>query len=70
MSWASKLSKPYRIDSGKDFRLNDFDPASTGRLLRGRPANASSKQSLQERRRVAGLTAACPIIFRRVRQLF
>jgi PPK2 family polyphosphate:nucleotide phosphotransferase len=30
MSWASKLSKPYRIDSGKNFRLKDFDPASTG----------------------------------------
>ena len=32
MSWASKLSKPYRIDSGKNFRLKHFDPASTGRL--------------------------------------
>lgn len=30
MSWASKLSKPYRIDSGKNFRLKDFDPGSTG----------------------------------------
>jgi PPK2 family polyphosphate:nucleotide phosphotransferase len=30
MSWASKLSEPYRIDHGKDFRLKDFDPASTG----------------------------------------
>lgn len=30
MSWASKLSKPYRIESGKGFRLKDFDPASTG----------------------------------------
>ena len=32
MSWASKLSKPYRIDSGKNFRLKYFDPASTGHL--------------------------------------
>ena len=32
MSWASKLSKPYRIDSGKNFRLKDFDPASTGNV--------------------------------------
>lgn len=32
MSWASKLSKPYRIDSGKNFRLKHFDPASTGHL--------------------------------------
>jgi PPK2 family polyphosphate:nucleotide phosphotransferase len=30
MSWASKVSKPYRIDSGKNFRLKDFDPATTG----------------------------------------
>lgn len=30
MSWASKISKPYRIDSGKNFRLKDFDPATTG----------------------------------------
>ena len=29
MSWASKLSKPYRIDHGKKFRLKDFDPAAT-----------------------------------------
>ena len=32
MSWASKLSEPYRIDSGKNFRLKHFDPASTGHL--------------------------------------
>jgi PPK2 family polyphosphate:nucleotide phosphotransferase len=32
MSWASKLSNPYRIDHGKKFRLKDFDPASTGRF--------------------------------------
>jgi PPK2 family polyphosphate:nucleotide phosphotransferase len=30
MSWASKLAKAYRINDGKDFRLKDFDPASTG----------------------------------------
>jgi PPK2 family polyphosphate:nucleotide phosphotransferase len=30
MSWANKLAKPYRINDGKDFRLKDFDPASTG----------------------------------------
>ncbi len=29
MSWASKLSNPYRIDHGKNFRLKDFDPAAT-----------------------------------------
>src|SRR5215471_10677382 len=32
MSWASKLSKPYRIDNGKGFRLKDFDPAATGHI--------------------------------------
>jgi len=30
MSWASKLSDPYRIDHGKKFRLKDFDPADIG----------------------------------------
>ena len=32
MSWASKFSKPYRIDSGKNFRLNRFDPDATAHL--------------------------------------
>jgi PPK2 family polyphosphate:nucleotide phosphotransferase len=32
MSWASKLSKPYRIDHGQKFRLKDFDPASTSHV--------------------------------------
>jgi len=32
MNWASKLSKPYRIESGKGFHLKDFDPESTGHL--------------------------------------
>jgi PPK2 family polyphosphate:nucleotide phosphotransferase len=40
MSWASKLSKPYRIDNGKNFRLKDFDPAATG--------NFRSKEHAQE----------------------
>jgi PPK2 family polyphosphate:nucleotide phosphotransferase len=30
MSWASKLADPYRIDNGKNFRMKDFDPTSTG----------------------------------------
>lgn len=30
MSWASKLVKPYRIEDGKNFKLKDFDPATTG----------------------------------------
>ncbi|HUK47906.1 MAG TPA: polyphosphate kinase 2 family protein [Terriglobales bacterium] len=32
MSWASKLSDPYRIDHGKKFRLKDFDPADIGQF--------------------------------------
>lgn len=30
MSWAAKLSAPYRVDHGKKFRLKDFDPEDTG----------------------------------------
>jgi PPK2 family polyphosphate:nucleotide phosphotransferase len=33
MSWASKLSKPYRVEHGKKFRLKDYDPADTAKLL-------------------------------------
>lgn len=40
MSWASKLSDPYRVDHGKKFRLKDFDPAST--------AHVHSKKHAQE----------------------
>ena len=40
MSWASKLSDPYRINHGKKFRLKDFDPAST--------AHVHSKEHEQE----------------------
>lgn len=40
MSWASKLSNPYRINHGKKFRLKDFDPAST--------AYVHSKEQAQE----------------------
>ena len=32
MSWAHKLSKPYRIEHGKKFRLKDFDAADTGNI--------------------------------------
>jgi PPK2 family polyphosphate:nucleotide phosphotransferase len=32
MSWASKYSKPYRVEHGKKFRLKDHDPADTARL--------------------------------------
>jgi len=52
MSWASKLSKPYRIDSGKDFRLNDFDPASTGNVRSKEHAKELLERSIAE---MAGL---------------
>jgi PPK2 family polyphosphate:nucleotide phosphotransferase len=32
MSWASKFSKPYRVDQGKKFRLKSYDPADTAKL--------------------------------------
>ena len=40
MSWANKLSDPYRINHGKKFRLKNFDPAST--------AHVHSKEHAQE----------------------
>jgi|SRR5271166_4485792 len=32
MSWASKLSKPYRIDDGAKFRFKDFDAGDTAHI--------------------------------------
>ena len=32
MSKAAKLSRPYRVESGKKFRLKDYDPGDTGGL--------------------------------------
>jgi PPK2 family polyphosphate:nucleotide phosphotransferase len=40
MSWASKLSDPYRVNHGNKFRLKDLDPAST--------AHVHSKEHAQE----------------------
>jgi len=48
MSWASKLSKPYRIDHGKNFRLTDFDPATTGHLRSKEHAKELLEQSITE----------------------
>src|SRR5258708_4975944 len=48
MSWASKLSKPYRIDHGKSFRLKDFDPATTGHLRSKEHAKELLGQSVAE----------------------
>lgn len=32
MTWAAKLTKPYRIEKGRGFQLKDFDPADTGTI--------------------------------------
>src|ERR1700687_6478906 len=32
MSWASKLAKHFRVDSGKKFHLKDYDPGDTEKL--------------------------------------
>jgi PPK2 family polyphosphate:nucleotide phosphotransferase len=32
MSWASKLTKRYQVEHGKNFRLKNFDPGDTGHL--------------------------------------
>jgi PPK2 family polyphosphate:nucleotide phosphotransferase len=50
MSWASKLSEPYRIDHGKDFRLKDFDPASTGHFRSKEQAQGLLEQGIYEMR--------------------
>ena len=39
-----KLAKAYRVDSGKHFRLKDFDPAECG----GRSAKEHADEALQE----------------------
>jgi PPK2 family polyphosphate:nucleotide phosphotransferase len=48
MSWASKLSKPYRIDHVKNFRLKDFDSATTGHLRSKEHAKELLEQSIAE----------------------
>src|SRR5579863_2041576 len=48
MSWTSKLSKPYRIDHGKNFRLKDFDPAATAHIHSKPQAEKLLAQSIIE----------------------
>ncbi len=48
MSWANKLSKPYRIDDGKKFRLKDFDPHTTAHVHSKRHAEELLTQSIAE----------------------
>ena len=48
MSWASKLSNPYRINDGKNFRLKDFDPATTGHFRSKEHAQELLDQGIKE----------------------
>src|SRR5262249_16315716 len=48
MSWARKLSEPYRIDSGKNFRLKDFDPRTTGHFKSKEHAEELLEQGIAE----------------------
>ncbi len=48
MSWANKFSKPYRIESGKGFRLKDFDPGATSHLHSKEQAVELLEQSIRE----------------------
>jgi PPK2 family polyphosphate:nucleotide phosphotransferase len=48
MSWANKLSKPYRIDQGKNFRLKDFDPATTAHIHSKEHAQKLLQQGIVE----------------------
>jgi PPK2 family polyphosphate:nucleotide phosphotransferase len=48
MSWASKLSKPYRIDHGKKFRLKDFDPGATAHVHSKEHAKELLEKSIAE----------------------
>ena len=41
-----KLAKAYRVDSGKHFRLEDFDPADTGELHSKEDAEATLQDSI------------------------
>src|SRR5437588_12456663 len=41
-----KLSKAYRVESGKNFRLKDFDPADTGRWKSKEPAEEALQQGI------------------------
>src|SRR5712691_12156085 len=48
MSWASRVSEPYRIDHGKNFRLKRFDPSSTGHFHSKEHAEKLLTQSIAE----------------------
>jgi len=46
MSWAKKLSKSYRVEGDKKFRLRDFDPADTGHIRSKKQAEELLQQGV------------------------
>jgi PPK2 family polyphosphate:nucleotide phosphotransferase len=52
MGWANKLVEPYRVVDGKNFRLKDFNPGSTGKLSSKEHAEVLLEKSVV---RMAGL---------------
>jgi PPK2 family polyphosphate:nucleotide phosphotransferase len=48
MTWADKFSKPYRVESGRGFRLRDFDPDDTSHLHSKEHAQELLDQSIRE----------------------
>src|SRR5580698_40340 len=44
---ASKLTKSYRIDDGKHFHLNDFDPADSGDWQSREDAEARLRKDIE-----------------------
>ena len=52
MGWANKMVEPYRVVDGKNFRLKDFNPGSTGKLSSKEHAEVLLEKSVV---RMAGL---------------
>ena len=48
MSWASKLTKPYRVEDGAKFRLKDFDPGDTGGMKSRQHADELLQKGIAE----------------------
>jgi PPK2 family polyphosphate:nucleotide phosphotransferase len=45
-----RLAQPYRIDDGKNFRLQDFDPSDTGKMRSREHAAAALQQGIEQLR--------------------
>jgi polyphosphate kinase 2 (PPK2 family) len=48
MNHLGKLAKPYRVDDGKHFRLRDFHPAGTGKMISKKQAASDLKQGVEQ----------------------